>query len=80
MKVTYITLAQWEPAAELIEDGVNGVIAPSAKPNNLAAAIVRVYEAGELMRASTREWFESNGERLSLDRSLKTILESYEGV
>ena len=38
-------------AVELIEDGVNGVIAPSASPDDLAAAIVRVHDAGEPLRA-----------------------------
>ena len=65
-------------ATELIEDGVNGFIAASAEPKDLASAIVRVYEAGEPMRASTRAWFERNAERLSLDRSVETILDSYE--
>src|SRR5204863_708208 len=43
-------------AVELVEDGVNGVIAASADPADLAAAIVRVAEAGEGLRASTRGW------------------------
>ena len=41
-------------AVELIEDGVNGVIAPSASPEDLAAAIVRVNDAGEPLGARPR--------------------------
>ena len=33
-------------ATELIEEGVNGFVAPSASPEDLAAAILRVREAG----------------------------------
>ena len=40
-------------AIELIEEGVNGVVAPSADPEAIAAAIVRVHEAGLALREST---------------------------
>ena len=64
-------------AVELIEEGVNGVIAASAAPEALAAAIVAVHRAGAAMRASTREWFAANAQRLSLERSLETVLAAY---
>jgi glycosyltransferase involved in cell wall biosynthesis len=64
-------------AVELVADGVNGVIASSAAPDELAAAIVRVYEAGEPMRASTRDWFAANAQRLSLAHSLEIVVDSY---
>ena len=64
-------------AVELVEDGVNGVIAASADPDDLAAAILRVYEAGDELRASTAEWFERNARRLSLDSSLETVVAAY---
>jgi len=64
-------------AVELVEDGVNGVVAVSAAPADLAAAIVRVHEAGEALRASTREWFAGNARRLSLEHSLETVLAAY---
>ncbi len=65
-------------AVELIEEGVNGVIAASAAPEALAAAIVAVHRGGAALRASTREWFAANAERLSLERSLETVLAAYE--
>src|SRR5439155_20196575 len=64
-------------ATELVEDGVNGVIAASASPQDLAAAIVRVHEAGDAMRASTCAWFAANAQRLSLASSLETVVASY---
>jgi glycosyltransferase involved in cell wall biosynthesis len=64
-------------ATELVEDGVNGVVAPSASPEDLAAAILRVHEAGRALRESTAKWFERNGERLSLESSIGRVLDAY---
>jgi glycosyltransferase involved in cell wall biosynthesis len=64
-------------AVDLVEDGVNGVIAPSAEPGDLAAAIVRIDEAGSELRASTRDWYRRNAERLSIDGSLERVLAAY---
>jgi len=64
-------------ATELIEEGVNGVLARSAAPADLAEAIVAVARAGEPLRASTRAWFAANARRLSLASSLERVLESY---
>jgi len=61
-------------AVELVEDGVNGVVAGDASPGALADAIVRVAEGGEALRASTREWFARNARRLSLEGSLERVL------
>jgi glycosyltransferase involved in cell wall biosynthesis len=64
-------------ATELIEEGVNGTIAPTAQPQAVADAIVRVHEAGTAMRQSTSDWFARNAETLSLEHSLAEVLESY---
>ena len=64
-------------AVELVEDGVNGVIAPSASAPDLAAAIARVHAGGEPMRKATRDWFAANARRLSLDNSLERVVASY---
>jgi glycosyltransferase involved in cell wall biosynthesis len=64
-------------ATELVTDGVNGVVAASASAEELAAAILRVHEAGLGLRTSTADWFESNAARLSLSSSLETVLEAY---
>lgn len=64
-------------AVELVAEGVNGTIAQSADPDAIAEAIVRIYEAGMTMRESTALWFAENAERLSLESSLGTVLDSY---
>jgi glycosyltransferase involved in cell wall biosynthesis len=64
-------------ATELIEEGVNGTIAPRADAESIAAAIVRVSDAGIALRESTSAWFAANTERLSLEHSLERVLESY---
>jgi glycosyltransferase involved in cell wall biosynthesis len=64
-------------ATELIEEGVNGFIAADADPHTIAAAIVSVNEAGMALRESTAGWWAQNGEKLSLEHSLKAVLQSY---
>jgi glycosyltransferase involved in cell wall biosynthesis len=64
-------------ATELVQDGVNGVVVESAKPEAVADAIVRMHEAGPALRESTAGWFAENAERLSLESSLEQVLASY---
>ena len=64
-------------ATELVEEGVNGIVAPSAEPIDLADAIVRVHEGGASLRRSTASWFERNERRLSLEASVEQVLEAY---
>jgi glycosyltransferase involved in cell wall biosynthesis len=64
-------------ALELVEDGVNGVVARSTEPDELAAAILRVHEAGPALRASTADWFARNARALSLESSLETVMRAY---
>jgi glycosyltransferase involved in cell wall biosynthesis len=64
-------------ATELIEEGVNGFVAESTDPDALAAAIVRVHEAGAGLRTGVAAWFERNVAELSLDGSLDAVADSY---
>jgi len=64
-------------ATELIEEGVNGFVAASASPEDLAAAITRVREAGPELRASTAAWYAANARRLSLAESLERVAAAY---
>jgi glycosyltransferase involved in cell wall biosynthesis len=64
-------------ATELVDEGANGFVSPSVEADDLAAALVRVYDAGPELRHSTLEWFRRNAERLSLERSLQTVLRQY---
>jgi glycosyltransferase involved in cell wall biosynthesis len=67
-------------ATELVEDGVNGSIAPTAKPGDLAAALVSVHEAGATLRSSTSDWFGRNAERLSVGSSIGVVVGAYPGA
>jgi len=64
-------------AVELIEEGVNGVVAASASAGDLAAAIIRIHEDGDALRHSTADWYTANARRLSLAGSLETVLAGY---
>jgi glycosyltransferase involved in cell wall biosynthesis len=64
-------------ATELVEEGVNGFIAPSASPEDLAEAIMRAHEAGPALRQSTADWFARNAERLSLGHSIDVVASAY---
>jgi glycosyltransferase involved in cell wall biosynthesis len=64
-------------AAELVSEGENGFLVSSPEPEELAKAIVRVHEAGYQLRERTARWFGENAPRLSLENSLKTVIEAY---
>ncbi len=64
-------------ATELVAERVNGTISPSAEPDDLAAAIVRIHDAGAPLRESTLDWYRRNAERLSLARSLELVAAAY---
>ena len=66
-------------ATELVVDGVNGFVAPSASPEDLARAILRVREAGHALRESTAAWYADNARRLSLAESLERVAAAYRG-
>lgn len=66
-------------ATELVAEGVNGFVAQSASPADLAEAIVRVSEAGPQLRDTTADWFGQNARRLSLESSLERVLATYDG-
>ena len=58
-------------AAELVEEGVNGTVAPDTA--GLADAIVRAVRGGETLRASTASWYAEHAERLSAAASAARI-------
>src|SRR4051812_23701560 len=64
-------------ATELVDEGENGVVAASDSPEDLAAAILRVREAGPDLRRRTAAWFARNARRLSIDSSIDTVLDYY---
>lgn len=64
-------------AVELIAEGVNGHVAASAAPEDVAAAIVTVHEQGEDLRRRTTAWFTAAAPTLTAEASARTVLEVY---
>jgi glycosyltransferase involved in cell wall biosynthesis len=65
-------------AVELIAEGLNGFVAASDAPEDLAAAIWAVHEGGDALRETTRAWFAANARRVSLARSQELVVEVYD--
>ena len=65
-------------ATELVAEGQNGFVAASASPADIAEAIVKVHDGGAALRASTAAWFERKRPELSLETSLRRVLEAYD--
>jgi glycosyltransferase involved in cell wall biosynthesis len=78
-KGTPVVLVRGEDNAstELLTEGGNGFIAPSARADDLAAAITRVHRGGQQLRASVLTSFKRDAARLSLQRSLETLSAAY---
>jgi glycosyltransferase involved in cell wall biosynthesis len=72
-----VVLGHDNAAVELIEEGKNGTVAPSASPGDLAAAILRVVEGGPELRESTAAWFASHSGELALATSLEKVAGAY---
>jgi glycosyltransferase involved in cell wall biosynthesis len=62
-------------SVELVEDGVNGIVAPSTRAEDLGGAIAEVVEAGEPLRKATRAWFERARETRTIAATAAAILE-----
>jgi glycosyltransferase involved in cell wall biosynthesis len=69
--------AEDNAATELIEEGVNGFVAPASTAESIARAIEQVAASGIAMRESTARWFSQNAGALSVDSSLSAVLDSY---
>jgi glycosyltransferase involved in cell wall biosynthesis len=74
-----VVAAEDNAAVELVEDGINGVVAVQGTAEAVADAIVRVYEMGMGLRERTASWYAQNAEMLSLESSLQAVLDSYRG-
>lgn len=64
-------------AVELIEEGVNGFVCASSDPRAIAEAIARVHAAGAALRQSTARWYSEHERELSLEGSLRAVLDVY---
>lgn len=78
-KGTPVILVQGEDnaATEFIEEGENGFVATEPSANELAAAMIKVRDGGDRLRASTLALFVRNAQRFSLDASLSEVSDAY---
>lgn len=61
-------------AVELVDEGVNGFVAASIAPADVADAIVRVADGGDGLRRSARAWFDEAVQTRTISRTVGGIL------
>lgn len=61
-------------ATELVEPGVNGIVAASASASEVGAAIVQAVQAGSRMRRSARSWYDAAVRTRTVERTVDGIL------
>lgn len=64
-------------AAELIDEGVNGFVAPSADPAAIASAIVACVAGDEALRERTAGWFARRAPELTVEGSAHAVADWY---
>jgi glycosyltransferase involved in cell wall biosynthesis len=58
---------------ELVAEGVNGAVADSPDPDDLAPAVARVLEGGNALRESTARWWDEHREALSAEAAIAAL-------
>jgi glycosyltransferase involved in cell wall biosynthesis len=73
---TPVVLVEHEGNAstELVEEGTNGRIAPSASPEHLGSAIVDAVRGGDSLRNSTSAWYQQAVTTRTIRRTVEAIL------
>jgi glycosyltransferase involved in cell wall biosynthesis len=64
-------------ATELIEPGVNGFVATSADPAEIARCVIEAVRGGAELRRSTLDWYRAHASELSIKSSLGDVLAAY---
>ena len=67
-------------AAELIVDGINGFTCASTDPREVASAILRVHDAGDVLRRTTLAWSQANAATLTMNETLLQLVGAYRGT
>jgi glycosyltransferase involved in cell wall biosynthesis len=75
-----VTAAPDNAAVELIAPGRNGIVAASADPADLSAAILEIAADKEGWQRRTAEWFAETADSISVDASIAVIEEAYARV
>jgi glycosyltransferase involved in cell wall biosynthesis len=61
-------------ATELVDDDVNGVVAPATSPTDLARAIRAIADGGDDLRRSARAWYDTAVGTRTIRRTVEGIL------
>lgn len=61
-------------ATELIDEGVNGIIAPTTRPDDLARAIRAVADGGDDLRRTARAWYDTAVGTRTIRRTVEGIM------
>lgn len=61
-------------ATELVDEGVNGIVAPRSSPTDLARAIRAVADGGDDLRRSARAWYDTAVGTRTIRRTVEGIL------
>jgi len=67
-------------ATSLIVENVNGFVAASIDPSELAAQIVKVYRGGEELLSRTHQWFNAHAHEVSIEASIASIEQTYRRI
>lgn len=67
-------------ATSLIVENVNGFVAASIDPSELAAQIVKVHRGGVELLSRTHRWFRENAQEVSIDASIALIEQAYRTI
>jgi glycosyltransferase involved in cell wall biosynthesis len=62
-------------AVDLVDEGVNGFVAPSTEPTALGDAIVSAVRGGVALRRTTLAWYDRARERYGLEPSVRALLD-----
>ena len=65
---------------EVIQDGVNGILVPSASPENLGHACLSIFTNPRLRESLTQVAYDEIHQRYSAEKHARTIVELYQSV
>lgn len=73
---TPVVLVEHEGNAstELIDPGVNGIVSPTTRPDDLARAIRDVIDGGDDLRRTSRAWYDTAVETRTIRRTVEGVL------
>ncbi|MGO9454393.1 MAG: hypothetical protein ACLQDV_25590 [Candidatus Binataceae bacterium] len=67
-------------ATSLIVEGVNGFVAASLDPPELAAQIVKVHRGGAGLLSRSHQWFREHAHQVSIEASIASIEQAHRTI